>query len=387
MQTSKKFIIEDKQGNNMYPATFADVVFTEDGGNVAEKLKQIEGATPNAHTHTKSQITDFAHTHTKSEISDFPTSLPANGGNADTVGGKRAGDFLPKQHPVLDTNLTLNSSIIMNGIRTVAWNAGRQEQSGIYWNASTTNDFGLTFEVDGVQQLILEKDSHPKIKINGQWKTLNSSDNTEMFYSDLNGILDEEQTSETDLASNLYTIINTIPMYAKVKMFISNTSRPKLYKCIKSKCEADGITGFPVDFIMCIEKANNTNLPNKVMIWDNQKYREIVFFYDRSGSDSGLSKAGITFNNGSSGGGGVIKSIQRGVFVSQGESSVIYEIRIPISTINPSKSSVSIQSGMGGDKFRSYFIKSVSNNNFVIGSSNDMNVSGISISWEVVEYV
>ena len=89
MQKSKKFIIEDKQGNNMYPATFADVVFTEDGGNVAEKLKQIEGATPNAHTHTKSQITDFAHTHTKSEISDFPTSLPASGGNADTIGGKR----------------------------------------------------------------------------------------------------------------------------------------------------------------------------------------------------------------------------------------------------------------------------------------------------------
>lgn len=82
MQKSKKFIIEDKQGNNMYPATFADVVYTEDGGNVAEKLKQIEGATPNAHTHTKSQITDF------------PTSLPANGGNADTVGGKRASDFV-----------------------------------------------------------------------------------------------------------------------------------------------------------------------------------------------------------------------------------------------------------------------------------------------------
>ena len=94
MQKSKKFIIEDKQGNNMYPATFADVVYTEDGGNVAEKLKQIEGATPNAHTHTKSQITDFAHTHTKSEISDFPTSLPANGGNADTVDGKHASDFV-----------------------------------------------------------------------------------------------------------------------------------------------------------------------------------------------------------------------------------------------------------------------------------------------------
>ena len=34
------------------------------------------------------------HTHTVSQISDFPTSLPADGGNADTVGGKAANDFL-----------------------------------------------------------------------------------------------------------------------------------------------------------------------------------------------------------------------------------------------------------------------------------------------------
>ena len=34
-----------------------------------------------------------SHTHTKSQITDFPTSLPANGGNADTVDGKHAVDF------------------------------------------------------------------------------------------------------------------------------------------------------------------------------------------------------------------------------------------------------------------------------------------------------
>ena len=34
-----------------------------------------------------------AHTHTKSQISDFPTSLPANGGNADTVEGLHASSF------------------------------------------------------------------------------------------------------------------------------------------------------------------------------------------------------------------------------------------------------------------------------------------------------
>lgn len=33
------------------------------------------------------------HKHAKSDISDFPTSLPANGGDADTVDGKHASDF------------------------------------------------------------------------------------------------------------------------------------------------------------------------------------------------------------------------------------------------------------------------------------------------------
>lgn len=38
------------------------------------------------------------HTHSVSDISDFPTSLPANGGNADTVDGKHASDFAEAEH-------------------------------------------------------------------------------------------------------------------------------------------------------------------------------------------------------------------------------------------------------------------------------------------------
>jgi len=37
-----------------------------------------------------------SHTHTKNQITDFPTSMPANGGNADTVDGKHASDFMSK---------------------------------------------------------------------------------------------------------------------------------------------------------------------------------------------------------------------------------------------------------------------------------------------------
>lgn len=37
-----------------------------------------------------------SHTHSKSDITDFPSALPANGGNADTVDGLHAGNFLLK---------------------------------------------------------------------------------------------------------------------------------------------------------------------------------------------------------------------------------------------------------------------------------------------------
>ncbi|WP_195540567.1 pyocin knob domain-containing protein [Eubacterium maltosivorans] len=92
---------------------------------------QLNGKAPSGHKHTKSQITDFpvslpanggnadtvdgkhaadlqnynnltnkpssfppsGHTHTKSQITDFPESLPAAGGDADTVDGKHAAEL------------------------------------------------------------------------------------------------------------------------------------------------------------------------------------------------------------------------------------------------------------------------------------------------------
>ena len=47
-------------------------------------------------TNIPPSFTPSSHTHTKSEITDFPESLPANGGNADTLGGRSASDFILK---------------------------------------------------------------------------------------------------------------------------------------------------------------------------------------------------------------------------------------------------------------------------------------------------
>lgn len=47
------------------------------------------------------------HTHKKSDITDFPNSLPANGGDADTVDGKHAGDFATSVNPTITGSIKI----------------------------------------------------------------------------------------------------------------------------------------------------------------------------------------------------------------------------------------------------------------------------------------
>ena len=94
------------------------------------------------HTHTKSQITDFdhthddryytesevdtklsgkadkIHTHTKSEITDFPTSLPANGGTADSA--KKLDPFVYCEYPYV-YDPTNNTRYFVFKIQMVPW--------------------------------------------------------------------------------------------------------------------------------------------------------------------------------------------------------------------------------------------------------------------------
>lgn len=60
---------------------------------------------------------DKVHTHTKDDITDFPDSLPANGGNADTVDGLHADDFALKTDlpaTVSNPNLLINPDFKVN---------------------------------------------------------------------------------------------------------------------------------------------------------------------------------------------------------------------------------------------------------------------------------
>ena len=56
------------------------------------------------------------HQHTVSDITDFPTSLPANGGNADTLDGKHANDFVQKTGDSMSGNLRMESNQLWFGI-------------------------------------------------------------------------------------------------------------------------------------------------------------------------------------------------------------------------------------------------------------------------------
>lgn len=69
--------------------------------DIRELIKQLEVEIENIDvswegiTGKPSVFPPSEHTHTASQITGLPTALPANGGNADTVDGKHASDFIP----------------------------------------------------------------------------------------------------------------------------------------------------------------------------------------------------------------------------------------------------------------------------------------------------
>lgn len=60
--------------------------------NLSNKVENID-VSWNGITGKPATFPPNTHVHTKAQITDFPTSLPASGGNADTVDGKHASDF------------------------------------------------------------------------------------------------------------------------------------------------------------------------------------------------------------------------------------------------------------------------------------------------------
>lgn len=86
-----------------------------------------------------------SHAHAVSDITNFPTSLPANGGNADTVGGKTATSFVEKV-VVLPNNTDLNTIT----------DSGFYRLSGSTINGPTTSDYSQLLVIHGGMDTIAQ---------------------------------------------------------------------------------------------------------------------------------------------------------------------------------------------------------------------------------------
>lgn len=103
---------------------------------------------------------DGNHGHSYNDLSDKPTiptipaSLPADGGNADTVDGKHASDFAPASH-----SHTGNIIVEQTGSPYMRLKlADSSREARVYKNASTTADYGLTladYDADGAKDSLI----------------------------------------------------------------------------------------------------------------------------------------------------------------------------------------------------------------------------------------
>nr|DAL80214.1 MAG TPA: structural protein [Caudoviricetes sp.] len=99
----------------------------------------------NPHGVTAAQVgaAATAHTHVKADIADFPASLPANGGNAATVGGHTVNADVPTGAKFTDTVYTHpNSGVTAGAYKSVNVNAQGHVTGGS--NPTTLAGYGIT---------------------------------------------------------------------------------------------------------------------------------------------------------------------------------------------------------------------------------------------------
>ena len=73
------------------------------------------------------------HTHTKSQITDFPTSLPANGGNADTVDNYHSSDLWRSDGATWNPGANISLGAKANGDEW-SFDISRNGKTGCYWH-------------------------------------------------------------------------------------------------------------------------------------------------------------------------------------------------------------------------------------------------------------
>ena len=133
------------------------------------------------------------HEHTVSDITDFPTSLPANGGNADTLDGKHASDFsqiINLGHTSTDTKNALGIRYQTTAYWCFNWTdypAGMYDGQGMII-AAHYNSYGTTVGVDSIWCRQIFISPHPNTKIYqriiantdvGEWTSISDGGNAD----------------------------------------------------------------------------------------------------------------------------------------------------------------------------------------------------------------
>ena len=208
--------LQADNGDILYPHTSIDVVFTVDGKTAAKELQDI-----------------------KAQISNFPTSLPANGGNADTVDGKHASDF-PLKSQGIGGNAPIWAGSNLNdlpiGVYTTL--ASGVPEAGVYHMVMCFyNDIADCRLQIATSQVTSGNKSHKRCRMycrtlqSGTWSDWSPMDGTSLGYSDARGdgnkqpswyvnnkrigmTLELNSGTDNGMPSNhLYHVVTTLPWY------------------------------------------------------------------------------------------------------------------------------------------------------------------------------
>lgn len=125
------------------------------------------------------------HTHVVDDIIDFPTSLPANGGNADTVDGKHASDFASAAEMTTVQNDINDINTMLDGIEipTTLPNPKAITFTGAV-NASYNGSSEMSVKIPGALSDLSEDAAH-RVVTDAEKAKWNAKSNFSGSYNDL----------------------------------------------------------------------------------------------------------------------------------------------------------------------------------------------------------
>lgn len=105
--------------------------------------------------HQHAEYASTNHNHSYNNLNDLPTSLPANGGNADTVDGKHANDFATSTHThtAAEVGALPVTTVIpsIDGLASEAYVSNLLSEKANSSHTHESNDIILTDTVTGVK--------------------------------------------------------------------------------------------------------------------------------------------------------------------------------------------------------------------------------------------